>query len=181
MAQMVKNLPTKQRIWVQGLGRSPEEGNSYPLQDSCLENPMDTGAWWATVHRAEICQTRLRLTLALFTSIIISCPWASQVENPPANAGDARDTDSIPGWETAPGEGNGNPLQYTSLGNPWTGEPGRLQSVWSERVGHNWACTHTHTHTYTHTHTHAHTSAFLCKCQETLDLQVEQHDWMGLA
>ena len=33
-----------------GLGRSPEEGNGNPLQYSCLENSMDRGAWWATVH-----------------------------------------------------------------------------------------------------------------------------------
>ena len=32
------------------LGRSPGEGNGNPLQDSCLENPMDRGVWWATVH-----------------------------------------------------------------------------------------------------------------------------------
>ena len=32
------------------LRRSPEEGNSNPLQFSCLENPMDRGVWWATVH-----------------------------------------------------------------------------------------------------------------------------------
>ena len=31
-------------------GRSPGEGNGNPLQYSCLENPMDGGAWWATVH-----------------------------------------------------------------------------------------------------------------------------------
>ena len=31
-------------------GRSPEEGNGYPLQCSCLENPAHRGAWWATVH-----------------------------------------------------------------------------------------------------------------------------------
>ena len=34
-----------------GLGRSPGEGNGNPLQYSCLENPMDRGASWATVHR----------------------------------------------------------------------------------------------------------------------------------
>ena len=33
-----------------GLGRSPGEGNDNPLQYSCLENPMDRGAWWATVY-----------------------------------------------------------------------------------------------------------------------------------
>ena len=32
------------------LGRSPGEGNGYPLQYSCVGNPMDRGAWWATVH-----------------------------------------------------------------------------------------------------------------------------------
>ena len=36
---------------IPGLGRSPGEGNGYPPQYSCLENPMDRGAWRATVHR----------------------------------------------------------------------------------------------------------------------------------
>ena len=35
---------------VSGLGGSPGEGNGNPLQYSCLENPMDQGAWWTTVH-----------------------------------------------------------------------------------------------------------------------------------
>ena len=35
---------------IPGSGRSPGEENGNPLQDSCLENPMDRGAWWATVH-----------------------------------------------------------------------------------------------------------------------------------
>ena len=42
-----------------GLGRSPGEGNGNPLQYSCLENPMDKGAWWATVHGVTKSQTRL--------------------------------------------------------------------------------------------------------------------------
>ena len=37
---------------IPGLGRSPGEGNGYPLQYSCLENPMDRGAWWATVAKS---------------------------------------------------------------------------------------------------------------------------------
>ena len=45
---------------IPGLGRSPGEGNSYPLQYSCLENPMDGGAWWATVHGVAKSRTRLR-------------------------------------------------------------------------------------------------------------------------
>ena len=35
---------------IPGLRRSPEEGNGNPLQYSCLENSMDRGAWWVTVH-----------------------------------------------------------------------------------------------------------------------------------
>ena len=44
---------------VPGLGRSPGEGNGNPLQDSCLENPMDRRAWWATVHGIAKSWTRL--------------------------------------------------------------------------------------------------------------------------
>ena len=40
------------------------------------------------------------------------------VKNPPASAGDIRDVDSIPGLGRSPGEGNGKPLQYSSLENP---------------------------------------------------------------
>ena len=60
---MIKNPPALQEPWVPalhksamqgsipGLGRSPGEGNSYPLQYSCLENSKDRRAWWATtVH-----------------------------------------------------------------------------------------------------------------------------------
>ena len=44
---------------IPGSGRSPGEGNGNPLQYSCLENPMDGGAWWATVHRAAKSRKRL--------------------------------------------------------------------------------------------------------------------------
>ena len=44
---------------ISGLGRSPEEVNGNPLQYSCLENPMDRGAWQATVHGVEKSQTWL--------------------------------------------------------------------------------------------------------------------------
>ena len=44
---------------IPGLERSPGEGNSNPLQYSCLENPMDRGAWWAPVHGVVKSQTRL--------------------------------------------------------------------------------------------------------------------------
>ena len=44
---------------IPGLGRSPGEGNGNPLQYSCLENPMDRGAWWAAVHGVTNGQTLL--------------------------------------------------------------------------------------------------------------------------
>ena len=44
---------------IPGSGRSPGEGNGNSLQYSCLENPMDGGAWWATVHRVTKNRTRL--------------------------------------------------------------------------------------------------------------------------
>ena len=48
---------------IPGSGRSPGEGNGNPLQYSCLENPMDGGAWWATVHG--VAKSRTRLTKRL--------------------------------------------------------------------------------------------------------------------
>ena len=38
---------------IPGSGRSPGKGNGNPLQYSCLENPMDRGAWWAIVHGSQ--------------------------------------------------------------------------------------------------------------------------------
>ena len=62
MAQWVKNLPAVQEMQamrVPSTGREDplEEGN--PLQHSCLENPMDRGAWWATVHGVAKSQTQV--------------------------------------------------------------------------------------------------------------------------
>ena len=55
-ALVVKNLPAnagdiRDVGSVPGLGRSPGEENGNPLQFTCLENPMDRGAWWTAVHR----------------------------------------------------------------------------------------------------------------------------------
>ena len=49
---VVKNPPAHagDTGFTPGSGRSPREGNGNPIQYSCLENPMDGGAWWATVH-----------------------------------------------------------------------------------------------------------------------------------
>ena len=57
---------------IPGWGRSPGGGYGYPLPYSCLENPMDRGAWWAAVHGVEKSQTRLWLTLSLFHFSLVS-------------------------------------------------------------------------------------------------------------
>ena len=72
--------------------------------------------------------------------------WLSQVvlvvKNPPASAGDIRDVGSIPGLGRSPGGGNGSPLQWVLAWKiPRSEEPGGLQSMGSQRVGHDWAHT----------------------------------------
>ena len=74
VAQMVTNPPAMGETWVHSLrlGRSPGGGHGNPLQYSCLENPMDRGAWWATVHggRKES-DTTERLSTAQYHLIFI--------------------------------------------------------------------------------------------------------------
>ena len=65
MAQWVKNLPAMQeiqetRVHFPRSGRSPVEGDGNPLQYFCLKNPMERGAWWATVHEITKSQAQLK-------------------------------------------------------------------------------------------------------------------------
>ena len=65
MAQQVKKSACNAGDWgnmglIHGLGRSPGGGNGNPFQYSCLKNPMDRGAWWATVHGITKSQAQLR-------------------------------------------------------------------------------------------------------------------------
>ena len=57
---------------IPGSGRSPGEGNGSPLQYSCLENPMDGGAWWATAQG--VAKSRTRLSDFTFTFIETETP-----------------------------------------------------------------------------------------------------------
>ena len=72
MAQRLKRLPAVQKTWVQSLGRDGplEKENGNPVQYSCLENPMDGGAWWATVHGVAKSWTQLSKRLNLVTLIL---------------------------------------------------------------------------------------------------------------
>ena len=112
---VVKNLPGCRRRqrhkfnrWV--LGRSLGEGNDNPLQYSCLGNPKDRGASWATVRGFQ--KNTTAKVLHFFPPSIkkgfIMQRWLS-VKYLPVNAGDTRSAGSIPGG------GNGNPLQYSCL------------------------------------------------------------------
>jgi len=72
---VVKNLPANagDAGLIPQSGRSPGEGNRNPLQYSFLENPMDRGAWWATVHGV----TKSRTRLSAHTHIYV---WFSTIE-----------------------------------------------------------------------------------------------------
>ena len=61
------------------------------------------------------------------------------VKNPPANAVDTRDTGLIPGLGKSPGEEHGYHSSTLAWRIPWTEEPGGLQSMESQRVGHDWS------------------------------------------
>ena len=94
-----------------GSGRSSGEGNGNPLQDFCLENPMDRRRslkGYSPLGRRVWNENVTHITKTLLQVALV-------VKNTPANTGD---TGSIPESGKSSGEGNGNPLQYPCLGNP---------------------------------------------------------------
>ena len=82
MALVVKNPSAnagdvRDKSSIPGLGKSPGEGNGNPLQYSCVENPMDRDAWWATVHAVAKNWTQLSNLHFTFTP----CKSLKQSEN----------------------------------------------------------------------------------------------------
>ena len=74
---VVKNLPanagdTGDEGLIPGWRRSPGGGHSNPLQNSYRENPMDRGAWWATVQEVAKIQTRLKRPSTYLTTVLVS-------------------------------------------------------------------------------------------------------------
>jgi len=71
---VVKNLPanagnTGDTASIPGLGTFPGEGHDNPLQYSCLENPMDRGAWQDTVYRVAKSQAQLKLLHSMYAQV----------------------------------------------------------------------------------------------------------------
>ena len=85
---------------------------------------------------------RPRDGISLFDGRWQGFPGGAGSEIPPASAEDVTDAGSIPGSGRSPGEENGNSLQYSCPGIPWTEEPGGLQSMGVKSIGPDWACAH---------------------------------------
>ena len=84
------------------------EGNGNPLQCSCLENPRDGRAWWASIYGVAQSRTRLKQ---------LSSSSSSSGSDGKESACSAGDSGLIPESRRTPGEKNGYPLQYSCLGN----------------------------------------------------------------
>ena len=98
VAQRLKRLPAMRetRVWSLGWEDSPGEGNGTPLQYSCLENPMNRGAWWATVHGVAKSLT----WLSDFTFTV--CTWSNNLWQ----------------WCRESSVGKGQSLNQIALGSP---------------------------------------------------------------
>ena len=107
--------------WIPGSGRSPGEGNGYPLQYSCLENSMNGGAWWATVHG--VAKSWTRLSNFTFT---LGLPWWLR----PYRICLPRSRHMFHPWVGKnPGEGNDYSLQSSCPENSIDREACGLQSL----------------------------------------------------
>ena len=110
------------------------EGNGTPLQYSCLENPRDGGAWWAAVYGVAKSWTRLK-QLSSSSSFLSGASPQSGKEST-CNAGATENVGLIIGSGRSPGEGNGNPLQYSCLENSmdrdaWWATVHRVTKSWT--------------------------------------------------
>ena len=162
---MVKNLPAntgdiRDTGSIPGSGRSPGGGHCNPLQYSCLENPMDRGAWWAVVHRFSKSQTQLKwlgthrekllpiLAFAWTTSgslyhlsysyKLMNSLVTQMVKNTPA-VWETR-VWSL-GQEDSLKKGMATHSSILAWRIPWTEEPGGPLSMGSQRVRYDWVTT----------------------------------------
>ena len=135
---------------IRRLGSSLGEGNGDSFQYSCLQIPRTEVPGALQSIRSK------RVTHYWGTNTHIpnigASPVIQVVKNSPTNVGDSRDVGSIPNSGRSPGEENGKLLQYSCLRISWTQEPGKLQSMRSQR---SWTGLSTPAHTHACTSTHA--------------------------
>ena len=105
---MVKRLPTMRETWVQSLGREDLLEKKMATHSSFLAWKIPWMEEPGGLQVQGVAKSRSRLHFH----------FQYKLKDPPANAGDPG---SIPGSGSSPGEGNGNPLQYSSLENPMDG------------------------------------------------------------
>ena len=105
---------------------------------SCVCQPCNMITGWATTYfHLTVHSANLIIHVCwLICGLVLGFPDGSDDKESACNVGDPG---SIPGLGRSPGEGHGIELQYSCLENPWTEESGRLQSMESQRVGHDWA------------------------------------------
>ena len=101
---VVKNSPAKAGVagLIPGSGRSPGEGSGNPLQYSCLENSMDRGAWWATVHGPQQLDTTEQLNNNKFRLWGLSYASENVKQDPGLQSPDASSTHHLPDVTTKP-------------------------------------------------------------------------------
>ena len=98
--------------------------------------------FFTSFYVMEVVSYQHQSSFSYFLTLMWECQFsqvALVVKNPPANPGDASDMVWIPESGRYPGVENGNPLQFLAWKIPWVEEPGRLQSMGSQRVRHPWA------------------------------------------
>ena len=113
------------------------EGNGNPLQCSCLENPRDRGARWAAVYGVAQSQTRLKRLSSSSSSGLLR--WLSGKESTCQSRRLRRCGFNL---EDPLEEEMATHSGILAWKIPWTEEPGRLQYMVSQRVGHDWAHIH---------------------------------------
>ena len=126
-------------FWICYMLRCDREGNGTPLQYSCLENPMEGGAWWAAIHGVAKSQTRLsdftftfhfhalEKEMATHSSVVAwRIPGTGEPGGLPSMGSHrvGHDWSDLAAAAAADltGEENGNPLQYSCLENPMNRE-----------------------------------------------------------
>ena len=189
---VVKNLPAMQDDTgdagsIPGSERSPGGGHSSPLQYSCLENPMDRGAWWATVHRiaktwtqptrlsTQACPSyllesshQIEPTLKVGASYMALVPeggdlWkllsmVCSLSHPPFSWNLTSQVVQVAKFNPWLGKIPWRrALRTTPVLSPWAFHGQRRLVGYSPRTRKELDMTEQHTHTHTHTHTHPHT------------------------